>query len=344
MIDWTRLEFLQPIWLWLLPFTLLLFWVGLHRRSTIKVSSVQGWSGGPRSWKIQLRWIPTLIFSLGWASWVCAAASPRIGNRQTEIQRDGIAMMMVVDTSSSMLALDLSPEVGEQTRLDVVKDTVVDFVQGGNGLTGRNNDMVGLIRFAGFADTTCPLTFDHLNLTSLTQNLEITSIAEEDGTAIGDALTLAVSRLSETEAQTRIIVLLTDGSNNAGEETPQVAATLAESQGIKIYSIGVGTNGMAPIRLKDPRTGRSQVRRIPVQIDDELLEQISSQTNGQYFRATNNQGLQEVVATIDQLEKTILQEKRYREYTEYFTWLLISGGLLFILSIVLENSIFRRVV
>ena len=138
MIEWARLEFLQPIWLWLLPLTLVLFWIGLHQRSTLKVSSTQSLGFCSKfSWRVSIRWVPILLFSLGWASWVIAAASPRVGNRQTEIQRDGIAIMMVVDTSSSMLALDLSPDYVEQTRLDVVKETVVRiFVQGGEWLDG----------------------------------------------------------------------------------------------------------------------------------------------------------------------------------------------------------------
>ena len=240
-------------------------------------------------------------------------------------------------------SIRLEGESEEETRLDVVKKTVVNFVQGKAGFTGRSNDMVGLIRFAGFADTSCPLTFDHANLSTITKNMEIVKNQDEDGTAIGEALTLAVSRLQETKAESKIIVLLTDGSNNAGEETPEMAASLAQSQDVTIYAIGVGSNGMAPIRFSNPRTGRGHIQMMPVQIDDELLDSIATQTGGQYFRATNQEGLQQIVATIDALEKTLLDDKRYREYTEYYPILLSFGLLCMVLSIILQHSLFRRV-
>lgn len=341
-MDWSRLEFANPQWLWWLPIVVLLFAIMKRSHGHLVVSDIQGWSAGPVSFRVRFMWIPLVLMNVGVASWIVAAASPRIGNRQTEIKRDGIAMMMVVDTSSSMQALDLSSDTTEETRLDVVKRMVVSFVQGGGGFSGRSNDMVGLIRFAGYADTACPPTFDHLNLSSIAQNVEIVTNPEEDGTAIGEALTLAVSRLNESKAKTKIIVLLTDGSNNAGEESPEMAASLAESQNMKIYSIGVGTNGMAPIRVKNPRTGRTQIQRMPVKIDDELLERISTQTGGRYFRATNREGLQKIIETIDELEKTTLKGRRYREYTEYFPILLLFGLGCIGGAIVLQHTTFRR--
>ena len=342
MIDWARIEWLFPIWLWLLPLPLLMLIWMRRPNATLLVSDTSLWHTAPTSWRIRMQWLVPTLYTIGLIAWIVAAASPRIGNRQTEVKKDGIAIMMVVDTSSSMQALDLSPEDKEQTRLDVVKDTVQQFVLGDGTFTGRGNDMIGMVRFAGYADTTCPLTFDHLNLSTLTSDLEIVRNPEEDGTAIGDALTLAVSRLHDADARSKVIVLLTDGSNTAGEESPTIAASLAESQSIKIYSIGVGSNGMAPVRVTDPRTGRSTIRTQPVQIDDELLEAISSQTNGQYFRATNHDGLQQIVQKIDSLEKTTMQEKRYREYTEYFPRFLWIGLLCILSSVVMEQTVFRR--
>ena len=342
-MDWSRLEFADPMWFWLLPIVVVLFVAMQRSHHRVVVSDVQGWEVAPRSWRLRLMWLVPFFMMLGMASWMIAGASPRMGNRQTEIKRDGIAIMMVVDTSGSMAALDLSSESEEETRLDVVKKTVVNFVQGNDGFSGRSNDMVGIVRFAGFADTSCPLTFDHANLSTITSNMEIVTNPEEDGTAIGEALTLAVSRLQETKAESKIIVLLTDGSNNAGEETPEVAASLAQSQDITIYAIGVGSNGMAPIRLPNSRRGSGRLQMMPVRIDDELLNNIATQTGGQYFRATNRAGLQEIVATIDALEKTLLEDKRYREYTEYYPIPLLFGLLCMILSIVLRHSLFRRV-
>ena len=343
-MDWSRLEFAEPMWLWFLPLVGLLFLIMERSSTRVVVSDVRGWEKAPISWRVRFMWLVSLLMNLGIAAWIVAGASPRIGNRQTEIKRDGIAIMMVLDTSSSMQALDLSDGGQEETRLDVVKKTVVNFVQGNAGFLGRSNDMVGLIRFAGFADTSCPLTFDHPNLTSIAYSMDIVTNREEDGTAIGDALTLAVSRLSETRSESKVIILLTDGSNNAGEETPEVAARLATSQDIKIYSIGVGTNGMAPVRVTNPRTGRSQIQTMPVRIDDELLDSISTQTGGRYFRATNQDGLKQIVSTIDELEKTTLEDKRYREYTEYYPRFLLAGLLLMALSVVFQQTIFRRVV
>ena len=343
-MNWSRLEFADPMWLWLLPIVGVLFLLMQKNHERVVVSDVRGWGKAPRSWRIRLMWLVSFCMNVGITSWIVAAASPRIGNRQTEIKRDGIAIMMVVDTSSSMLALDLSGDIQEETRLDVVKKTVVNFIQGNAGFSGRSNDMVGLVRFAGYADTSCPLTFDHPNLSTIAYNMAIVRNPEEDGTAIGEALTLAVSRLSETSAESKVIVLLTDGSNNAGEETPEVAASLAQSQDITIYAIGVGTNGMAPVRISNPRTGRSQIQTMPVRIDDELLESISTQTGGRYFRATNQEGLKQIVATIDALEKTTLEDKRYREYTEYYPMLLLFGLFFMSVSIILKNTVFRRVV
>lgn len=342
MLEVTRLEWLSPEWLWLLPVPMLLFLWLRHPKSTLLVSDTTLWKYAPSSWRVQLQWLPKILYVFGLMAMVIAAASPRIGNRQTEVKKDGIAIMMVVDTSSSMRALDLSPENEEQTRLNVVQDTVQDFVLGDGVLKGRSNDMIGMVRFAGYADTTSPLTFDHLNLTTLAAGLEITTNPEEDGTAIGDALTLAVSRLDDADAKSKIILLLTDGSNTAGEESPLTAASLAKTQEIKIYAIGVGSNGRAPVRMTDPRTGRSAIQMRAVQIDDELLETISAQTDGQYFRATNNDGLQQIMREIDELERTTIQEKRYREYTEYFPHFLWLGLLCIGLSILLEKSVFRR--
>ena len=341
-MDWSRLEFANPQWLWCLPIVVVIFAIMQRNHGRMIVSDTQGWSAAPTSFRVRWMWIPWLMMSIGITFWIVSAASPRIGNRQTEIKRDGIAIMMVVDTSSSMQALDLSSETVEETRLDVVKRMVISFVQGGDGFSGRSNDMVGLIRFAGYADTACPPTFDHLNLSSIAQNVEIVTNPEEDGTAIGEALTLAVSRLNESTAKTKVIVLLTDGSNNAGEESPEMAASLAESQNMKIYSIGVGTNGMAPIRVNNRRTGRTQIQRMPVTIDDELLEQISMQTGGRYFRATNRDGLQQIIETIDSLEKTTLKDRKYREYTEYFPILLLFGLGCIGGAIVLQHTTFRR--
>ena len=250
--------------------------------------------------------------------------------------------MMVVDTSGSMAALDLSTSVRERTRLQAALDVFEQFVLGGSGLPGRPDDAVGLVSFAGYADTAAPLTLDHESLVAVARNLEITTLREENFTAIGDALGLAVERLRESPAQSRIAVLLTDGVNNAGVETPIAAAELARSQGVKVYCIGAGSTGIAHMRVPDGRRGTA-LRAVAVEIDEETLRATAERTGGRYFRADSAEALAEIYKEIDRLERSKITEDRSRQYEELFALPLLAALLLMALGWCSRAALFPRV-
>jgi Ca-activated chloride channel family protein len=289
-----------------------------------------------------LAWLPPALLALATALLAVALAGPRTAKTGGEIAREGIAIMMVVDTSGSMAALDLSTKDRERTRLDAVKDVFAEFVRGGEGMPGRPNDAIGLVSFAAFADTRCPLTLDHDSLLFIADKLEIVTQRGEDGTAIGDGLGLAVERLRESPAKSRVAILLTDGVQNAGEESPQAAAELAKTVGVKAYTVGAGTNGMAPIRVPDPFTGEMVLRPVPVEIDEDMLKEVAERTGGVYFRATDGNGLRRVYQEIDRLERTRLIEQRYQEYTEYYPWVTSAAAVVAALAWLLGATWLRR--
>ena len=337
------LEFREPSMLVLLLLVPLIFYFSQRTQGNVVFSSL---NLIPKtvSLRARLAWLPSVFLSLGAVAFVGAATGPRIGNKDTEVKKEGIAIMMVMDTSGSMQALDLdnSNDDTEQNRLDVVKQVFENFVLGSDGTTGRSNDSIGIIRFAGYADTACPLTLDHGNLVGVSRSIDIVSDQNEDGTAIGDGLALAVSRIKKSPARSKVIILLTDGVNNAGVEAPLAAAELARTEGVKVYTIGAGTNGMAPVRIKDPFSGRSVLRSIPVQIDEDSLKEIAEKTGGAYFRATDFERLKEVYATIDSLEKTELKQVLFRQYTEYYRHFVGLGLLLGLMGVMLDATYFRR--
>ena len=223
-----------------------------------------------------------------------------------------------------------------------MQDVFESFVLGGGDLPGRPDDAIGLIRFAGFADTAAPLTLDHENLVAVARNLAITTLREENFTAIGDALGLAVERLRESPAASRIAVLLTDGVNNAGVETPRAAAELARSQGVKVYTIGAGSTGIAHMRVPDGRGG-TVLRAVAVEIDEATLSDIADRTGGRYFRAGDAETLLDVYAEIDRLERTRITEDRSRQYEELFFWPLLAALLLAAIGWLGRGAVFARV-
>ena len=336
------MEFVHSELLWLLLLVPVLFWMHNASNSRIQVSTVNLFRTGYQTWKQRWMFVPSLLFVVGFMAFVVASAGPRIPNKNTEIHKDGIAIMMVLDTSSSMLALDMS-EDEEQTRLDVVKEQFMEFVFGSaGGLSGRSDDLIGVVQFAGFSHTSSPMTLDHASVAGVVKSIECVNNQNEDGTAIGDALTLAVSRLEQTDVPSKVILLLTDGANNAGDEDPLQAAELAHSQGITVYTIGVGKNGMSPIRITDPTTGRSMIRTIPSMLDEELLQNIANRTEGRYFAARSADALENIYQVIDSLEKTTITEHRYREYREFFQLFVLVGLCLVLASAWLEQTVWRR--
>ena len=336
------LEFREPLLLLLALLAVPLFLLARHPSGRVLFSSFAVLPSVPGGWRARLAWLPDALLALALLALVLALAGPRVGERFSRIQREGIAIMMVVDTSGSMSALDLSTPQRERTRLEAVQDVFERFVLGGGDLPGRPDDAIGLVSFAGYADTAAPLTLDHENLVAVARNLEITTLREENFTAIGDALGLAVERLRESPAQSRIAVLLTDGVNNAGIETPGAAAELARSLGVKVYTIGAGSTGIAHMRVPDARRG-STLRAVAVEIDEETLRDVAERTGGLYFRASNAEALTEVYAEIDRLERTRITEDRSRQYEELFPVPLLAALLLAALGWLGRGAIFARV-
>jgi Ca-activated chloride channel family protein len=207
---------------------------------------------------------------------------------------------------------------------------------------GRPDDLIGLIAFAGYADSLCPLTLDHGSLVSMLEDLEIVRTRGEDGTALGDGLALAVERLRQSKAKSKVVILLTDGVNNTGAIDPPRAAELAASQNVKVYSIGAGTDGLAPFPTIDPFTGRQVLEPTYVEIDEETLKAIADKTGGRYFRATDREGLANIYAEIDRLERTKVTEVRYLQYTEHYVSFVVAGLGLMTVAAVAGGSVFRR--
>jgi len=338
----SKLEFRDPYLLLLALLALPVFLLARRSPGRVLFSSFRVLPTGARSLRERFAWVPDVLLAFAAIALAVAVAGPRIGERNSRIEREGIAIMMVIDVSGSMQALDLATEEDERTRLDVVKEVIELFVVGGDGLRGRPDDAIGLVTFARYADTPCPLTLDHENLTGIAAALEIVTERSEDGTAIGDGLGLAVERLRGSSAESKIAVLLTDGVNNSGFEAPLAAAELAKSQGVKVYTIGAGTDGLARVRVQDPFTGQSVLRPMAVQIDEKTLELIAARTGGRYFRATDGKGLRDVYAEIDRLERTKITEERWRQYTEYYALFLAFGLGLAATGWLTRGALFQR--
>ena len=336
------LEFREPILLVLALLAVPVYLLGRRAPGRVVFSSFALLPRRGGSLRSRLAWVPDAAVALALVALVVAAAGPRVGERFSRVHREGIAIMMVVDVSGSMRALDLSTEDRERTRLEAVQDVFEAFVLGGGDLPGRRNDAIGLVRFAGYADTAAPLTLDHENLAAAARNLTIVGDRAEDGTAIGDALGLAVERLRGSAASSRIVLLLTDGVHNAGVETPGTAAELARSMGIKVYTIGAGTTGLAPVRVEDPRTGRTALRAVSVEVDETVLADIAERTGGQFFRAGDAEALADVYGEIDRLERTRISEERFRQYEELFAVPLALGLVLAALGWLTRVAVFAR--
>jgi Ca-activated chloride channel family protein len=287
----------------------------------------------PTSGSVYLRHSLIVLRSLCILLLVLAIARPQSGKKTTEIISEGVDIILVLDTSGSMQALDFKAENGRINRLEVVKNVVADFI------AGRENDRLGMVVFAEQAFTQCPLTLDHGVLLEFLDKVEIGMAG--DGTAIGSAIGTAVKRLKDIKAKSKVIILLTDGRNNMGRLTPEKAAEIAQKYGIKIYTIGVGTKGKAPFlvnTLFGPRYVYQQV-----DLDEDTLMRIARTTGGQYFRATDTESLKNIYARIDKLEKSKVKVKEYTEYNELFSWPLMGALSLMLVEIVLANTRFRKI-
>jgi Ca-activated chloride channel homolog len=320
----------------------LLFWWSFASVGRVVFSSLRLLPTNTTSWRTALVWLPDALLAGAAGALVIASAGPRVGDEQDRVRREGIAIVCAIDTSGSMLALDLSPPKQEQTRLDAVKAAFERFVIGGSGLDGRPDDAIGLVSFARYADTRSPLTLDHGNLVAAARQLQIVSDRDEDGTAIGAGLALAVERLRSYKAKSKVLVLLTDGVQNFNEISVDSAISDAKDGGIKVYTIGAGTNGIAAIRVPT-EDGGSRLMQTQVEIDEQTLRQIADSTGGKYFRVTDNASLKNVYQQIDGLERTEIEETKFVNYRQLYPTIVVVGLVLLALGLLLRATVFRRV-
>ncbi len=322
------MRFLHPEFLWLLTLLpLLAIFRGKRSAAAALVfssTSIAATLAEGRKSSIG-RLVPALrLIALGLL--ILAFARPQLGNTTTEIEASGIDILLAVDVSGSMEALDFTLKGKAANRLDVVKSVVQTFIE------ARPNDRIGLLAFSGRPYMVSPLTLDHDWLLQRLQSLSIGMV--EDGTAIGSAIGSGVNRLRDREAKSRIMILLTDGMNNAGNVPPLVAAEAAETMEIKVYTIGAGTRGEAPMPVTD-QFGRKRLMRMPVDIDDETLGQVAEMTGGRYFRATDTESLTKVYDEINTMETTTRTIKKFENYRELFLWFVLAALLLLAVEIML---------
>ncbi|MDP7115186.1 MAG: VWA domain-containing protein [Myxococcota bacterium] len=325
----------DPWWLLALGLALLVTVLGIRRAGSARVRFPQvgavlatGRTVGPIR-----RWLPLVLRVAALVLVVWTLARPQGGNKMIEVTTEGIDIVLTVDTSGSMEALDFTLDGEPATRLEVSKQVVADFI------AARGNDRIGSVVFGIEAHTQCPMTTDYGILQMLVRDLHIGMAG--DGTAIGDAIGISVQRLEELESKSRIVILLTDGRNNQGLLEPAQAAAIARTKGIKIYTIGVGTKGEAPFRVKG-LIGHRIVYK-PVDLDEATLNMIAETTGGAYFRATDTDALQRVYETIDELEKTKIETVEHVDYHETWAGYLAAALALLLTEVVLVNTRLRKV-
>ena len=314
-----------------LVFIPLIIWYILRQKkmgASIQFSSDMGFAKIPKSWKYYFRHSVFVLFLSSMSFLIMALARPQSSNSWQNVTTEGIDIVIALDISSSMLAMDFQPN-----RIEAAKDVATQFI------SGRPNDKIGLVIFSGESFTQCPLTTDHATVINLFRNIESGMI--EDGTAIGNGLATAVSRLKESNAISKVIILLTDGVNNRGEIAPVTAAELAKTFGIRVYTVGIGTIGTAPYPVQTPFG--VQVRDMKVDIDEPTLQKIAETTEGKYFRATNNNKLAEIYKEIDKLEKSKMEVHEFSKKEEQYLKYALAGAFLLIVGLFLKTTIFRNI-
>ncbi|WP_211092569.1 MULTISPECIES: vWA domain-containing protein [Chitinophaga] len=328
---WKNIEFAYPVFFWLLLLIpVMIYWRIARRKKSqgvMKVSSVAGLRGLPVSWKVRFRPVLLALRILAYAALVTALARPQTSNTSENIDSEGIDIVMAIDISGSMLAEDLQPN-----RMEAAKKVAMDFVD------KRISDRIGLVVFSGESFTQCPITTDHAVLKN--QIMQVKSGMLQDGTAIGMGLATSVDRLRSSHAKSKVIILLTDGVNNTGLVDPLTALEIAKAFKIRVYTIGVGTQGKAPFPMP-MADGSVQMVMQDVQIDEPLMKKISKETGGKYFRATNTTDLKNIYSEIDQLEKTKVEITSYKRYAEHFFPLAMLALACILLEVVLRYSVFR---
>jgi Ca-activated chloride channel homolog len=355
-VDTLRLY--SAFWLLAAPAALAALWWRFRPRARVAAvfSSVADLKDLPVTTAQRVRRLLPYLYGVGLCLVIAALARPQAGKAESRISGEGIAIEVVLDTSGSMEALDFQLDGHDVSRLTAVKHVVKEFVLGSRalGLAGRTDDLVGLVAFGGFADSKCPLTLDHGALVDVVQGLETPkpvrdsqgrvinadALREEMATAIGDGVALGVDRLRGARAKSKVLVLLTDGDNNAGVVDPREAAQIAADSGIRVYTIGIGHSGAVPIPVEDD-FGTKILKEGFFRIDEELLRDMAKTGHGEYFHAEDTEGLAQVYAQIDKLEKSKLEETKYSEYTEWFPWFAGTGFALILLVGVLGETRFR---
>ncbi|WP_327019048.1 VWA domain-containing protein [Croceibacter atlanticus] len=328
--------FENPQWFWLfLIMPVLIAWYIIKRgkqTAELKISTIKGFKV-KQSWLVNIRPLLFVLRLLALAFLITAMARPRTVDVSTKTKTTkGIDIVMAIDVSASMLARDLRPN-----RLEALKDVASEFIQ------GRPNDRIGIVLYAGESYTKTPITSDKSIVLGALNDVKFSEVLE-NGTAIGMGLATSVNRLKDSKALSKVIILLTDGVNNSGTIDPKLASELAVEYGIKTYTIGIGSNGMAlsPIGIKS--NGQFQYGNQKVEIDEDLLKQIANATGGQYFRATNNQKLEAIYEEINKLEKTEVEEFKFYNYKELFRSLVLAALGLIVVEVLLRFTIFRSFV
>jgi len=302
--------------------------------------------------------VPYLLYT-GIALWIIALARPQFGEEGYRVRTEGIALIVCLDRSGSMAAIDFTLDQQPANRLEVVKHTLRNFIRGNGALSGRTDDKIGLLAFGGYVDALCPLTLDHVTLLDMLDQIQLPNyrmireaiqdtgqidaewLMQEGETAIGDALAMAADRLRETEAKSKVILFLSDGDQTFGVLSPMEGAEIARTFGIKVYTIGIGSNGEAPYIITDS-LGRHRTVMQHVSMDEETLKNIAELTGGRYFNARNTKALEEVYAEIDQLEKTVHEGRIYTQYSELYRYPILIGSCLIVLYTVCICTRFRR--
>lgn len=323
-------EYPHLLWLLVIPALLIVHYIYLElcgRRPHLRVSDIRYWKAGGKSVLSYLRHAPMLLRTVALSMIIIAIARPRSSSKMDKIDTEGIDIVLAMDVSTSMLARDFTPD-----RISAAKDIAIEFI------SQRPSDRIGIVVFAGESYTQCPLTTDRATLINLMKEIQTGLI--EDGTAIGNGLATAVARMQGSDAKSRVVILLTDGVNNRGEITPQTAADIAKTYGIRVYTIGVGANGTAPYPVITP--WGVQMQDVEVEIDEDLLKGIAETTGGRYFRATDNTKLSEIYSEINKMEKARTTIDSFPVYKELFMDFALVALFCLLLEVVFNAFILKR--
>ncbi len=323
-------EYPGLLWLLAIPAALVVHYIYLElaqRHPHLRVSSSVPWMVSGTSFMAVLRHLPFLLRTFALVMIVIAIARPRSSTEMERIDTEGIDIVLAMDVSTSMLARDLTPD-----RINASKDIAIEFI------SQRPSDRMGIVVFAGESFTQCPLTTDRATLINLMKEIQTDLI--EDGTAIGNGLATAVARMKDSDAKSRVVILLTDGVNNRGEISPQMAAEIAKTYGIRVYTIGVGKEGMAPYPVMTP--WGVEVQNVKVEIDEKLLAEIAESTGGRYFRATDNTKLAEIYSEINKMEKARTTVDSFPVYKELFGLYALLALLALLLEFFIDRFVLRR--